>query len=246
MEVKEVIYSLPEKVSEGGEKIKKGLKYGLATTAVAGMLLGGSFSVNAQQNFDASVRTVERYANRYIDRDKRSKFVSLHQNIKMEEKVGEPGKNPQDLLDSMADRYGNDDGRTSNFERQNFSNALDEMLPKLANLEYGDRDGKTRVSEYEKMVSDLRKNKTFDVTQRYIKEYTGFYDEVELDAREEVRRYLRPEKQEVMYQTFRDVYHDEIEDIKRRAGIPTREEELRKEFLQELFENLYEKLFKSN
>ena len=104
---------------------------------------------------------------RYISGGVQHYFVDFHYYIGIEEKEGRPQRDPVDLLFSMADHYGNSDGSVKEKEREELAMMLDRFLPKLADFEYGAGDGIIRMTEYEKMLSDLSTNQTFDMARRF-------------------------------------------------------------------------------
>ncbi len=210
---------------------------------VLALLLTFAPPAAASPGITSSGEDAHRYAARHVDRGVQRYFVDLHYFIRHEEREGSPRRDPVDLMYGMADHYGNDDGRVTTGEKEAFANVLDHLLPALADFEYGGASGRVQMTDYEKMVSDLRLNQTFDTARTFTREYTAYYNEVELDEREEVRRYLRPAELEAMYQAFRDSYSDRL--ARRRDRPFPRYEPERREDPKELIEMVLDQVFRA-
>ncbi len=251
MNVIEKVYDIGENLKENSGKLKKGVKYGAAVTAVTGMLLGGSAlggqPVEARETINKTSSHARIYASKHIDRSKRDVFVDFHYHIRTEKRTGRTEKDPLVILDKMADEHGQDDGRTYDWERSYFSNTLDVIIPKLADFEYGDGSGEVRMTEYEKMKSDLRNLKMFDQAERYTKEYRSFYKDIKMTDRDEILRYVSPENQDIMYKTFREVFDEEIR-RKKREGLPRAPEKrdpiFDDELIEKIIRNILREIFK--
>ncbi len=247
MNIIEKVYGIGETIQENGNKIKNGIKYGVTFTTVTGMLIGGAAfggqPVEAQDTIDKTSSEARIYATKHIDRSRRDVFVDFHHHIKTEKRTGRTKKDPLIILDNMADKHGRDDGKTYDWERSYFSNTLDVIIPKLADFEYGDGSGEVRMTEYEKMKSDLRKITMFDQAERYTKEYKNFYKEIRMTDRDEILRYVSPENQDIMYKTFREVFDEEIRS-KKREGLPRAPERKDPIFDDELIEKIIREILR--
>ncbi len=247
MAVKEKIYDLGESVKNNGDKIKKGLKYGAFFTVTTGMILGGGAvgtqEVNAVERMNKRPHQVRRYAFDHVERSNEQLFKDFHYHIKIEEDRGRPKKDPVKILDNLADEYGRNDGKTYDWERAYLSQRLDTLFPKLADLEYGDGSGEAKWTEIDKMRSDLRKNKMFDMADKYTKEYTNFYEDIKMTDRDLIKRYMSPEKQDIMYRTFRDVFDEDIR-RKRKEGLPRAPEERRRYFDEKFVDEIIKEILR--